>query len=259
LWADDHDHGQDDLCLRSFEKKDKDSGNEARGDPDWDNRDEEQQTHGCGSHNQDHYVHEGERVQVQHGTVPANVLYLRTIVRSTHPAGKVIRKDRLSHRGDATGVKCAAGQIHSGILDLLYSAIQSFTEVASERLELTTSALNRSWAYITEVVKVMNKTKYAYMSTTKPCYGRGRGGHGAHPLIFSQVGGLQGLYMMAIFLACGFVLTFGWGVITPILVVVPRAGLGKQLQEAREPEDSSKEAGSAKDVSISTSGLRHPT
>ncbi len=67
------------------------------------------------------------------------------------------------------------------------------------------------------------------------------------------------MYMMAIFLACGFLLTFGCGGITAILVVVARVGLGKQLQEARKPEDSSKEAGSAKVVSISTSDLRHPT
>jgi hypothetical protein len=182
---------------------------------------------------------------VQHGMVPADVLYVWTIVRSPRPADEVVRKDRLSHRGNVTGVKCSQPDTlwH---LDLLYSTIQSFTEVASERMELATSAPNMSWAYITEVVKVMNKTNTPQLGGRKGLYVMGHHVQSLSPL-------------MAIFLACGILLTFGWGGITAILVVVARAGFGKQLQEARKPEDSSKEAGSAKDVSISTSDLRPPT
>jgi hypothetical protein len=39
-----------------------------------------------------------------------------------------------------------------------------------------------------------------------------------------QKGGLHGLYIMAIFLACGFLISLGWGGITVILMSVARVG-----------------------------------
>jgi hypothetical protein len=43
--------------------------------------------------------------------------------------------------------------------------------------------------------------------------------------------------MLAIFLACGSLVTFERGGITTILFAVAKAGLGKSFQEVKEPED----------------------
>ncbi len=49
------------------------------------------------------------------------------------------------------------------------------------------------------------------------------------PLQVHQGEGIHGLYLMGIFLACGLLMTLGWGGITTVLVLVVRAGCGSSV------------------------------
>jgi hypothetical protein len=80
-----------------------------------------------------------------------------------------------------------------------------------------------------------------------------------HP---TEEGGLHGLYLMGIFLACGFLPTLRWGGITSILVSLLRTKLGSHLIGQREgPADSGRIQGTLRlhttsDLRVATWSIR---
>jgi hypothetical protein len=102
----------------------------------------------------------------------------------------------------------------------------------------------------------VNKTEYTHLSTTESHfeeYRRTRGRHVGESSSTYQGWGLQGLFVMGIFLACGFLLTFRWGGITTILVSEARTRPSRPSQGTGEPTSSQEEAEGAKDASTSMS------
>jgi hypothetical protein len=67
--------------------------------------------------------------------------------------------------------------------------------------------------------------------------------------------GIHGSYVMAIFLACGFLMTLGWGGITIILVSVAKIGLSGLTPKERMSDDPVRESRNSEDVATSTSDL----
>jgi hypothetical protein len=106
-------------------------------------------------------------------------------------------------------------------MDLSYCVVQEFFEVALSGPGAPTAAPNAGQSRSVEVTKTVNKTEYTHVSTTESHfeeYRRTRGSHVGESSSTYQGWGLQGLFVMSIFLACGFLLTFRWGGITTILV-----------------------------------------
>ncbi len=133
--------------------------------------------------------------------------------------------------------------------------------MALGRLDSVTLAPVVSQALNIEVVEIMNKTEHIYTSTMRLHYKehrRGGGGQGIHPSALYQGRGLHGLYVMAFFLACGFLLTVRWVGINGILVEVARAGLGKPSQRVKEPDDSVEKVQRTKEISTSACDLQPP-
>jgi hypothetical protein len=85
-----------------------------------------------------------------------------------------------------------------------------------------------------------------------------RENHGGRPSMLHQGWGLHGLYMMDIFLACEFIMTFGWGGITTMLETVAKVGLNRSSQGTVEPVGPQEEVEELVDASTSTSDLSSP-
>jgi hypothetical protein len=99
------------------------------------------------------------------------------------------------------------------------------------------------------------------MSATGSYFEEQRGNgeeHGSKPSDSQKGGGFHGLYVIGTFLACGFLITFGWGGISASLVSVARTKLGRLPQRTRGPIDYKEEVERSKDVSTSMSDLLPP-
>jgi hypothetical protein len=106
-------------------------------------------------------------------------------------------------------------------MDLSYNVIQGFFEVASTKLGPVMPAPLAGQALNMEVTKADNRTEHIYMSATGSYYEEQRGNgeeHGSKPSDSQKGGGIHGLYVIGTFLACGFLITFGWGGISASLV-----------------------------------------
>jgi hypothetical protein len=77
--------------------------------------------------------------------------------------------------------------------------------------------LSRGQTHAARTAGIADSTECALVGGARPQFEeRGEGDRGSdnYSLTSSQEGGLHGVYVMAIFLVCGFLMTFGWGGIT---------------------------------------------
>jgi hypothetical protein len=122
------------------------------------------------------------------------------------------------------------------ILDLSYNGIQIMLGIASEiEAELASVRTGANHYHRMQLSGSTGEDERGIgIVEENEQWSKGRrgtrtGSPASPPLQVHQGQGIHGLYLMGIFLACGLLMTLGWGGITTVLVSVVRAGCGSSV------------------------------